>query len=129
MTKLPRRYDPSKGALFLLLIVLSLFTLRIFLCGENTSMATTIDWSPPDGQAVNLESASAFHKLTLGIPIGLNNESETGLTAIAGIGPALAAAIVLEREKRGGFKSLEDLQDVRGISKRLFEKIRPFLVL
>lgn len=124
-----KRYDPSRGALFLLLIVLSLFTLRLLLCREDTHVAGTIDCLLPDGQAVDPESASAFQKLTLGIPIGLNSETETGLTAVPGIGPALAAAIVLEREKRGGFQSLEDLQDVAGINKRLLEKIRPFMVL
>ena len=72
---------------------------------------------------------SAFYKLTLGIPISLDRESEDGLTAIPGIGPRLARAIVLERERRGGFKSLDDMISVNGIGHKLYKKIRPYLTL
>lgn len=72
---------------------------------------------------------SAFYKRTLGMPISLNQESEEGLTAIPGIGPVLARAIVRERSKRGGFKSLDDLTSIHGIGDHLYEKIRPFIKL
>jgi competence protein ComEA len=71
----------------------------------------------------------SFYKLTLGIPISLNRESEEGLTAIPGIGPALAKAIVLERTQRGGFKTLDEILSIRGISKKLFGRIRPYVML
>jgi competence protein ComEA len=72
---------------------------------------------------------SAFYKTTLGIPISLNEESEMGLTAIPGIGPGLAKAIVQDRTRRGGFKSLDDIQSVDGVSQKLYMKIRPHLEL
>ena len=72
---------------------------------------------------------SAFHKLTLGIPISLNRESEEGLTSIPGIGPELAKSIVQERSERGGFKSLDEIVSIRGISNKLFTRIKPFLTL
>ena len=72
---------------------------------------------------------SAFHKITLGIPISLNMESETGLTAIPGIGPELAKTIVRERSERGGFQSLGDVLSVKGIGPKLYERIRPYVVL
>jgi competence protein ComEA len=55
---------------------------------------------------------SAFYKTTLGMPIHLNRESETGLTAIPGIGLGLAKAIVDERSKRGGFRNKWDWREV-----------------
>ena len=58
---------------------------------------------------------SSFHKLTLGIPISLNSETEIGLTAIRGIGPKPAKNILEEKDKRGGFKSPGDLITVPGI--------------
>jgi competence protein ComEA len=70
---------------------------------------------------------SAFYKTTLGIPIYLNSESEMGLTAIPGIGPGLAKAIVEERTKRGGFKSLDELLSVNGIGEKLYGKVAPYL--
>lgn len=72
---------------------------------------------------------SAFYKLTLGIPISLNRESEEGLTAIPGIGLGLAKAIVVERSKRGGFRGLDEILSINGISHRLYGKIRPFITL
>ena len=72
---------------------------------------------------------SAFYKTTLGMPIHLNRESETGLTAIPGIGLGLAKAIVDERSKRGGFKSLDELLSVNGIGEKLYKKITPYLTI
>lgn len=76
-----------------------------------------------------LSEMSAFYKITLGIPISLNKESETGLTALPGIGPGLAKAIVRERTERGGFQRLRDVLSVKGIGPKLYERIRPYVVL
>ncbi len=83
----------------------------------------------PGGYTATLEEMSAFHKMTLGLPLHLNGTSAVGLTAISGIGPGLAASIVRERKKRGGFKNLDELIQIQGISKKRLEKIRPFLEL
>ena len=72
---------------------------------------------------------SSFYKFTLGIPISLNNESEMGLTAIPGIGPQLAKNIIRERSKRGGFKNLNEIKDIKGIGMKLFRNISPYLKL
>ena len=81
------------------------------------------------GSSFSQGEMSAFFKLTLGIPISLNGESEVGLTALPGIGPGLARAIVRERSERGGFKSLDEIMVVRGIGRGLFGRIRPYLTL
>jgi competence protein ComEA len=72
---------------------------------------------------------SAFYKLTLGMAISLNKESEEGLTAIPGIGLGLAKSIVQERVKRGGFESLDEVLSISGISHKLYNKIKPYLTL
>jgi len=72
---------------------------------------------------------SAFSKMTLGLPLSLNRENEEGLTALPGIGPALARAIARERAERGGFNSLVEMRDIKGVGNRLLEKIKPFLIL
>ena len=78
---------------------------------------------------VKVREMSAFYKITLGIPICLNSESEMGLTALPGIGLGLAKAIVEERTKRGGFKSLGELLSINGIGEKLYRKITPYLIL
>ena len=65
-----------------------------------------------------------FHKVTLGIPVSLNLESPEGLTALPGIGPWLAKAIVEKRKKMKGFSTVEELLSVPGVGQRLFRKIR-----
>ena len=72
---------------------------------------------------------SAFHKITLGIPVSLNNESQKGLTAVPGIGPGLARAIAEERSKQGAFHSVDEIMTITGIGDRLFRRMRPHLKL
>ena len=72
---------------------------------------------------------SAFYKITLGLPLSLNGETMEGLTAVPGIGRKIAAEIVVERAKRGGFQKLEAILSVKGIGPIIYSKIRPYLVL
>ena len=53
----------------------------------------------------------------------------TELEELPGIGPSLAAAIIAEREKRGGFKSVGQLQDVRGIGEKRFADIKDLVTV
>jgi len=69
------------------------------------------------------DEMSSFHKITLGMPISINTESEDGLTAVPGIGPLLAKAIVKKRTEHGGFKALEELKSVHGIGEKTYNKI------
>ncbi len=57
-------------------------------------------------------------------PININRATATQLEELPGIGPSLAAAIIKEREKRGGFKAVGELQDVRGIGELRFADIK-----
>lgn len=57
-------------------------------------------------------------------PINLNTATSTQLEELPGIGPSLAAAIIKEREKRGGFKAVTELQDVRGIGELRYADIK-----
>ena len=81
------------------------------------------------GWAISQDGIPAFYRITLGIPISLNSESEEGLTALPGIGPKLAGAIVVERNKRGGFKALSEIRDIDGIGDKLYKKIVPYVRL
>ncbi|MBW1913736.1 MAG: helix-hairpin-helix domain-containing protein [Deltaproteobacteria bacterium] len=82
-----------------------------------------------DGWGLFQREISSFHKLTLGIPISLNSESEGGLTALPGIGPSLARAIVEERARRGGFKKLKEITSINGIGEGIYKKIAPYVIL
>ena len=56
--------------------------------------------------------------------LNLNTATVKQLETLPGIGPALAQRIVEFREKKGGFKRVEDLLAIPGISERKWKAIR-----
>lgn len=78
---------------------------------------------------VDFQEISSFHKMTLGLPISVNRESEEGLMALPGVGENMAKAIVEERAKRGGFKSLDEIMGIPGIGPKFYARMRPYLTL
>ena len=60
-------------------------------------------------------------------PLDLNRATAEQLVGLPGIGEAKAAAILAIRAERGGFRSLDELENVRGIGPKLAAKLRPLL--
>lgn len=58
-------------------------------------------------------------------PINLNTATERELVTLPGIGPTRARAIVAYRQSHGLFASVEDLEKVPGISRRLVGQLAP----
>lgn len=56
--------------------------------------------------------------------VNLNTATQAQLEALPGIGPAFATAIISAREQRGGFKSVNELREVRGIGEKRFADLR-----
>jgi competence protein ComEA len=56
--------------------------------------------------------------------INLNTATASELQRLPGIGPALAKRIVEFREKRHGFKRVEELLAIPGISEKKWQAIR-----
>ncbi|CAG0951551.1 hypothetical protein MYXO_00230 [Myxococcaceae bacterium] len=59
--------------------------------------------------------------------LNLNTASVAELETLPGVGESRAKAIVEAREKLGGFKSIDDLEEVKGIGKAALEKLRPLV--
>lgn len=53
----------------------------------------------------------------------INNAGESRLVELPGVGPVMAERIILYRQDHGQFKSLQELQNVRGIGERTIETI------
>ena len=60
-------------------------------------------------------------------PVNVNTATMDELTALPGIGEKRAQAILDMRKEKGGFKSVDELVDVRGIGPAQLEKLRPHL--
>jgi competence protein ComEA len=74
-------------------------------------------------------SAAAASKPTLSGVVNINTATPEQLQLLPGIGEARARAIVSLRKQSGGFKSLDDLLEVKGIGKTMLDRLRPFLSL
>jgi competence protein ComEA len=61
--------------------------------------------------------------------IDLNTASAAELDDLPGIGEVLAGRIVEYRETRGPFTSVDQLEEVEGISSRLVDQLRPFITV
>ncbi len=61
--------------------------------------------------------------------ISINIASTEQLSTLPGIGPAMAERIISFRTENGLFQTLEDLQKVKGIGPRLFEKLKDRICL
>ena len=61
--------------------------------------------------------------------VDLNKATKSELMQIPDIGPQLAERIVLDREERGQFRSVDDLNRVHGIGDKTLDKIRPWLAV
>ena len=61
--------------------------------------------------------------------LNLNTASADQLARLPGVGRTLAKRIVDFREKKGGFKRIEELLAVPGISEKKWKAVREFLVL
>ena len=61
--------------------------------------------------------------------LDLNQATSAQLEGLPGIGEVKAAAILAVRDAQGGFKSVDDLESVRGIGPALVTKLRPMVRL
>jgi competence protein ComEA len=67
--------------------------------------------------------------LVFSIPLDLNRASLEDLSLIPGIGDALAKEIIACREKRGPFRSIQELKEVKGLGHKKWEKVYPYVTV
>ncbi len=58
--------------------------------------------------------------------VNINTATPEQLELLPGIGEARAKAVIAMRKQRGGFKSVNELTDVKGIGEAALAKLRPF---
>jgi competence protein ComEA len=81
-----------------------------------------------DGTGTDPAAADGSGALS-GAKVNLNTATQAQLEALPGIGPTYAQAILAERQRRGGFGSVNDLRSVRGIGDKRFAELAPLVTV
>ncbi len=61
--------------------------------------------------------------------ININTADATELDKLPGIGPAKATDIISYRETNGGFQSIEEINNVKGIGDKTFENLKDLITV
>jgi competence protein ComEA len=78
----------------------------------------------PGSQAPLSPTGRTAERLAPGQKININTATAEQLDALPGIGPVRAQAIIDYRSQHGAFKSIEEIQNVKGIKTGEFSKIQ-----
>ena len=61
--------------------------------------------------------------------VSLNAADKRSLMSVPGIGEKLASRIIAYRQENAGFKSIDELRNIKGISEYRYGKIKEHLIL
>lgn len=81
------------------------------------------------GLTVELSRMEPEKCIVFSIPLNLNEVEEDHLTIIPGIGPQLARRIIQYRSRKGGFRNVEELMEVRGIGQQKLRNLERYLFI
>jgi comEA protein len=128
--------NEQKIFLFLSIVFITGAFIKIYKAYFVHQPVQQFDYSTSDAQfkertAQNF-SAHPDDKKNPGVPspgqkIDLNSATKNMLTRLPGIGEGIAEQIILYRDERGKFSSVDELKKIRGIGPKKFEKILPYV--
>ncbi|WP_258209901.1 ComEA family DNA-binding protein [Paenibacillus radicibacter] len=100
----------------------------------DSSLNTNSSPSSSSSQSSNEKNSSSSSKSSAAASttnksgkINLNTATATQLETLPGIGPSKSQAILDHRKKIGGFKSVKELDSVKGIGEKMLAKIEPLV--
>jgi competence protein ComEA len=100
---------------------------------ETGTLVTVAGKTSPEGSGdeirVTLGRMEAKKLLVFSIPLNLNRVSVEDLCLVPGIGEPLAREIVTYRERRKGFRSIEELKNIKGIGSVKWNDIRNYFTV
>ena len=78
---------------------------------------------------VDKKTTNESNNDTVPAKININTDNKERLMTISGIGSSKADAIIEYRTKNGNFKTTEDIMNVSGISKTIYDKIKDIITV
>jgi comEA protein len=98
--------------------------------GYSSSKSSHSIQSTPIQTALSSKKSKTSTNSTKSAHVGMvniNSATENELITLPGIGPSKARAIAEYRRQHGGFKSVDELQEVKGIGPATLEKLKAHL--
>ena len=80
------------------------------------------------GIKIKISRMAANKLLAFSVPLDLNRASAEDLCLIPGIGESLAQEMIAYRDRRKGFRSVEDLRNVKGIGEKKYQNLKGFFI-
>ena len=99
--------------------------------GQRPPAPKTIKVPAPGATASSASSQPSVKRYAAsdGSRININTATSQELQTIRGIGPAMARRIIEYRQTSGGFSTVDDLTNVKGIGEKTLEKLRDSLTV
>ncbi|OGP65330.1 MAG: hypothetical protein A2170_00450 [Deltaproteobacteria bacterium RBG_13_53_10] len=100
---------------------------------ETGTLVTVTKKPSPEGSSeeirVTLGRMEAKKLIVFSIPLNLNRVSVEDLCLIPGIGEPLAREIVIYRDRRKGFRSVEELKNIKGIGDAKWHTVKAYFIV
>lgn len=100
---------------------------------ETGTLVTVTKKTSPEGSndeiRVTLGRMEAKKLIVFSIPLNLNRVSVEDLCLIPGIGEPLARDIVIYRDRRKGFRSVEELKNIKGIGDAKWRAFKTYFIV
>lgn len=115
--------NPERFLLALGLVLMSAIILVSFLVPFFSQKADVVYVSEEEYQKLSLQSDITS------VILNIDTATAEELTAISGVGTALAEKIVSYRQEHGSFSSVDELINIEGIGEQTLKKIAPYVTV
>lgn len=95
----------------------------------KTGTRIIVEKRSPEQIHIKIGRMEAHKLLVFFIPMDLNRVSSDDLLFIPGIGESLSQEIIAYRQKRRGFRSVEELKEIQGIGEAKFRSIKRYFTV
>lgn len=113
--------------LIILAGIILYFAFSIPKVNDETVLNKTVTISETHSTGQKISNKNGNSESSIDYPININTCTVDDLVTINGIGEKKASAIVEYRDIIGGYTSVEEIKNIKGIGDKVFDKISPYL--